>query len=107
MKVPEHLAFSFLMAQLGVQQQYGPGGTALMMLAGFLPDLDAVTALAGWDVYRRWHRKLAQTLPMTLCGPLLLAVLGAFALHLGPFLPLWLWLQAALLGHLLSDVLFY
>src|SRR5947208_9608281 len=66
MKVPEHLALSFLMAQLGVQQQYGPGGTALMMLAGFLPDLDAVTALAGWDVYRRWHRRVGHGLPITL-----------------------------------------
>lgn len=107
MKVPEHLALSFLMAQLGVQQQYGPGGTALMMLAGFLPDLDAVTAVAGWDVYRRWHRKLGHGLPVTLLGPAVLALLGAFAFGLGPFLPLWLWLQAALFGHLLSDVLFY
>jgi membrane-bound metal-dependent hydrolase YbcI (DUF457 family) len=107
MKVPEHLALSFLTAQFGVHQQYGPGGTALMMFAGFLPDLDAVTALAGWDVYRRWHRKLGHGLPMTLCGPAVLALLGAFVLDLGPFLPLWLWLQAALLGHLISDVLFY
>jgi membrane-bound metal-dependent hydrolase YbcI (DUF457 family) len=107
MKVPEHLALSFLTAQLGVQQQYGPGGTALMMLAGFLPDLDAVTAVAGWDVYRRWHRKLGHGLPMTLLGPAALALVGAFALGLGPPLPLWLWLQAALLGHLVSDVLFY
>jgi membrane-bound metal-dependent hydrolase YbcI (DUF457 family) len=107
MKVPEHLALSFLTAQLGVQQQYGPGGTALMMLAGFLPDLDAVTAVAGWDVYRRWHRKLGHGLPMTLLGPAALALLGAFALRLGPFWPLWLWLQIALLGHLVSDILFY
>src|SRR5205823_11742749 len=89
MKVPEHLALSFLMAQFGVQQQYGPGGTALVMLAGFLPDLDAVTAVAGWDVYRRWPRKLGHGLPMTLLGPVSLALLGAFVFHLGPFLPLW------------------
>jgi membrane-bound metal-dependent hydrolase YbcI (DUF457 family) len=107
MKVPEHLALSFLMAQFGVQQQYGPGGTALMMAAGFLPDLDAVTVVAGWDVYRRWHRKLGHGLPMTLLGPLMLALLGAFVFRLGPFLPLWLWLQAALLGHLIPDILFY
>ena len=107
MKVPEHLALSFLMAQFGVQQQYGPGGTALMMLAGFLPDLDAITAVAGWDVYRRWHRKLGHGLPMTLLGPLVLALLGSHVGSLGAFLPLWLWLQAALLGHLLFDVLFY
>jgi membrane-bound metal-dependent hydrolase YbcI (DUF457 family) len=107
MKVPEHLALSFLMAQLGAQQQYGPGGTALMMLAGFLPDLDAVTALGGWDVYRRWHRKLGHGLPMTLLGPAALALLGAFGLRLGSLFPLWLWLQAALLAHLISDILFY
>jgi membrane-bound metal-dependent hydrolase YbcI (DUF457 family) len=107
MKVPEHLALSFLMAQFGVQQQYGPGGTALMMLAGFLPDLDAFTAVAGWDVYRRWHRKLGHGLPMTLFGPAVLALLGAFVFHLGSFLALWLWLQAALLGHLIPDMLFY
>jgi membrane-bound metal-dependent hydrolase YbcI (DUF457 family) len=107
MKVPEHLALSFLMAQLGMQQQYGPGGTALMMLAGFLPDLDAVTAVSGWDVYRRWHRKLGHGLPITLLGPAALALLGTFVLGLGPLGPLWLWLQAALLGHLLSDILFY
>jgi membrane-bound metal-dependent hydrolase YbcI (DUF457 family) len=107
MKVPEHLGLSFLMAQLGVQQQYGPGGTALMMLAGCLPDLDALTAFAGWDVYRRWHRKLGHGLPMTLFGPAALALLGAFVLGLGPFLPLWLGLQLALFGHLVSDMLFY
>ncbi len=107
MKVPEHLALSFLMAQLGVQQQYGPGGTALMMLAGFLPDLDAVTAVAGWDTYRRWHRKLGHGLPMTLAGPAVLALLGSFVLGVGPFWPLWGWLQAALIGHLMTDILFY
>jgi len=107
MKVPEHLALSFLMAQFGAQQQYGPGGTALMMLAGFLPDLDAITLGGGWDVYRRWHRKLGHGLPMTVLGPLALALLGAFVYNLGPFPPLWLWLQAGLLGHLVSDILFY
>jgi membrane-bound metal-dependent hydrolase YbcI (DUF457 family) len=107
MKVPEHLALSFLMAQLGAQQQYGAAGTALVMLAGVLPDLDALTVIAGWDVYRRWHRKLGHGLPMTVFGPALLALLGAFVLNLGAFLPLWLWLQAALFGHLIPDILFY
>ena len=48
MKIPEHLALSYLIAQLNVQQRYGPGGAALVMLAGFLPDLDGLTLLAGW-----------------------------------------------------------
>jgi len=95
------------MAQLGVQQQYGSGGTALMLVAGFLPDLDTLTLLAGRRVYRTYHRVLGHGLPVTLLGPALLALLGAFVFRLGPVGPLWLWLQAALLGHLASDVLFY
>ena len=39
-------------------------------------------------------------------GPLLLALLGS-GLGLGAFLPLWCWLQLALLAHLLTDICFY
>src|SRR5207245_2045320 len=92
---------------LGLQQQYGPGGTALAIAAGLLPDCDGVTLLAGWNSYRRWHRILGHGIIVTLVGPALLAGVGSFALGLGPLLPLWLWLQAALLAHLASDVLFY
>lgn len=106
MKIPEHLTLSYLLAQLGVQQEYGPWGTALVMAAGFLPDLDGLTLLAGWRTYRTYHRKLGHGILVTLVGPLLLAV-GAWAYQLGPFLPLWLWLQIALLGHLATDVWFY
>src|SRR2546426_138534 len=40
MKIPEHLALSYLLAQLGPHQTYGPAGTVLVMVAGMLPDLD-------------------------------------------------------------------
>jgi hypothetical protein len=33
--------------------------------------------------------------------------LGSSVIGLGGFVRLWLWLQAALLGHLLTDILFY
>jgi membrane-bound metal-dependent hydrolase YbcI (DUF457 family) len=107
MKVPEHLALSFLLAQLGVQQHNGWAGTGLMLAAGCLPDLDGLTLLAGWRVYRRRHRVLGHGLPLTLCGPALLAFIGSELLALGPFLPLWGWLQVALLAHLFTDVCFY
>jgi membrane-bound metal-dependent hydrolase YbcI (DUF457 family) len=107
MKFPEHLSLSFLLAQLGVQQQYGPGGTLLMLAAGNLPDLDTVTLFMGWRIYRTYHRVVGHGLPVTLVGPALLALLGSYGLGLGPFLPLWAWLQFALLTHLLTDVLFY
>jgi len=107
MKVPEHIAFSYLLAQFGVQQAYGPAGTALTILAGCLPDLDGLTVVAGWSFYRRYHRIVGHGLPVTLLGPALLAALGSCLLHLGAFLPLWLWLQVALLGHLLTDFCFY
>ncbi len=48
MKLPEHVAFSALLAQLGAQQDYGPTGTALVIAAGLLPDLDGLTILGGW-----------------------------------------------------------
>jgi hypothetical protein len=106
MKIPEHIAFSYLLAQLGVQQQYGPWGTGLMIAAGCLPDLDGLTILGGWRCYRRYHRILGHGLPVTLAGPAVVAGIAVLA-GLGPFWPLWLWLQLSLLGHLAVDVCFY
>jgi membrane-bound metal-dependent hydrolase YbcI (DUF457 family) len=107
MKCPEHVTLSFLIAQLGVQQQYGVGGTLLVIAAGNLPDLDALTLFVSWRIYRTYHRIVGHGLLVTLLGPPLLALLGSHGLGLGPFLPLWGWLQVALLVHLLTDVLFY
>src|ERR1700730_12881932 len=104
MKIPEHIALSYLAAQFGVQQHYGPLGTCLMVAAGCLPDLDGLTVLAGWSFYRTYHRILGHGLLVTLLGPALLAALGCWGLRLGPFLSLWGWLQVALLGHLITDV---
>jgi hypothetical protein len=106
MKLPEHVTLSFLLAQFGVQQEYGLAGTALMILAGNLPDLDGLTICLGWRFYRRYHRIVGHGLPVTLLGPLLLASLG-WSLSIGPLLPLWGWLQLALLAHLFTDVCFY
>jgi membrane-bound metal-dependent hydrolase YbcI (DUF457 family) len=107
MKIPEHFALSFLLAQFSVQQVYGPGGTALMIVAGILPDLDGLSILGGWRCHRTYHRVVGHGLPVTLAGPALLALLGSVGFGLGGFVPLWLWLQAALLAHLLTDVCFY
>src|SRR5947209_17965403 len=106
MKVPEHVAFSFLLAQLGVHQQYGWSGTALVIAAGCLPDLDGIGVIFGWRFYRRYHRILGHGLPMTMLGPLVLAFFGSF-LEIGSFLVLWPWLQVSLLLHLFTDVSFY
>src|SRR5262249_32439192 len=106
MKPTEHVTFSFLLAQLGVQQEYGPAGTLLVVAAGTLPDLDGLTLLAGWKVYRKFHRVLGHGLPMTLAGPALLALCGTCGLGLRPFGPLWAWLQVSLLAHLFADVCF-
>jgi membrane-bound metal-dependent hydrolase YbcI (DUF457 family) len=107
MKLPEHLAFSFLLAQLGVQQQYGPAGTALVLAAGCLPDLDGLTLLAGWQTYRTYHRVLGHGILVTFLGPVVLAAAGSLVFGASAVLPLWLWLQAACLGHLVTDFLFY
>ena len=107
MKLPEHFAVSFLLAQFGPQQEWGPAGTCLMVAAGVLPDLDGISILGGWRCHRIYHRVVGHGLPVTLFGPALLAYLGVAAFDLGPFLPLWLWLQASLLGHLVTDVCFY
>jgi membrane-bound metal-dependent hydrolase YbcI (DUF457 family) len=107
MKIPEHITFSYLLAQLGVQQHYGATGTVLMIAAGCLPDLDGLTLVAGWRVYRKYHRVLGHGLPVTLAGPPLLTGLGSGLLGLGPPGPLWLWLQLALVAHLLTDACFY
>lgn len=106
MKIPEHLALSYLLAQFGVQQTYGPGGTWLMLVAGMLPDLDGVSILGGWRCHRTYHRVLGHGILVTLFGPPALAALGAWLLP-GSFLPLWGWLQLGLLSHLIPDFLFY
>jgi len=106
MKVPEHVAFSFLLAQLGVQQQYGWQGTALVIAAGCLPDLDGIGIIGGWRFYQKYHRILGHGLPMTLLGPFALAGLGNWLIDLA-LLPMWVWLQVSFLLHLLTDVSFY
>jgi membrane-bound metal-dependent hydrolase YbcI (DUF457 family) len=78
-----------------------------MVIAGNLPDIDTLTLLGGKRIYRTYHRIVGHGLPVTLFGPLLLAVFGARGLDLGPLLPLWFWLQVALAAHLFSDVCFY
>jgi hypothetical protein len=106
MKLPEHVAASFLLAQLGVQQEFGWPGTMLVIAAGCLPDLDGIGIVGGWRFYRKYHRILGHGLPMTLLGPLALASFGVWVFHL-PFLPIWIWSQISLLFHLLTDVSFY
>jgi len=54
MKFPEHVTFSFLLAQCGPQQQYGWPGTALVILAGNLPAGPMLSALAG-NLVGRWN----------------------------------------------------
>jgi hypothetical protein len=106
MKLPEHVAFSFLLAQFGVQQEYGWPGTALVIAAGCLPDLDGIGIIGGWRFYRKYHRILGHGLPMILLGPLAPAGLGSWLFQL-PVLPIWAWSQVSLLMHLLTDLSFY
>jgi LexA-binding, inner membrane-associated putative hydrolase len=106
MKLPEHITLSFLLAQFGVQEEYGWAGTALVIAAGVLPDLDGIGVIFGWRFYQRYHRVLGHGLPLTLFGPPLLAGLGAWLFGVD-FLPLWAWCQVSLVGHLVTDVLFY
>src|SRR5262249_4085384 len=106
MKIPEHVALSYLLAQLGVQHQYGPWGTALVIAAGCLPDLDGLTILAGWRYYRTYHRIVGHGLPVALLGPAALAAVASVS-GLGPMWPLWGWLQVSLLAHLFVDVCYY
>ena len=107
MKIPEHVALSYLVAQLGVQQQYGPWGTVVIIAAGCLPDLDGLTLLAGRRAYRTYHRILGHGLPVTLAGPLVLAATASFAFGLGRIWPLWAWLEVSLLAYLFVDVCYY
>ncbi len=107
MKVPEHVALSFLLTQIQVHQEFGGAGTALVIAAGCLPDMDGLGILAGWRFYRTYHRMLGHSLPVTLIGPLLLGILGAFGFGLGRLPVLWIWLQISLVAHLITDVCFY
>jgi membrane-bound metal-dependent hydrolase YbcI (DUF457 family) len=107
MKLPEHLTFSFLLAEFGARQEFGWKGTVLVIAAGLMPDLDGLTLLGGWRFYRRYHRIVGHGLPVTLLGPLALAWLGSDWLGDARFLPLWCWLQLSLLCHLFMDLVFY
>ena len=104
MKIPRHMALSFLLAQFGAQQQYGWSGTALVVTAGCLPDVDGLSVLGGWHVHRTCRGAVGHGLPVTLVAPLLLALLGCEVFGLGPLAPLWFWLQVSLLAHLAADV---
>jgi len=106
-KIPEHVTLSVLLAQFAVQPEFGLGGTALMVAAGCLPDLDGAAIVAGWRFYRKYHRILGHGVLMTLFGPLLLALVGAAAFGWEALATLWLWLQVSLLAHLITDIYFY
>jgi membrane-bound metal-dependent hydrolase YbcI (DUF457 family) len=106
-KIPEHIALSYLVAQFGAQQQYGTMGTVLVLIAGCLPDGDGISLLGGWKLYRNCHRVLGHGILVSLLGPVLLTLLGTNILGLYPWLPLWVFLQVALLLHLFTDVVFY
>jgi membrane-bound metal-dependent hydrolase YbcI (DUF457 family) len=107
MKIPEHLALSYLLAQLGPQQSYGLPGTILVMVAGMLPDLDGISILGGWNCHLKYHRKVGHGLPTIVFGALLLALSGARHLERWSWLGLWAWCQLSVILHLLVDVLFY
>jgi membrane-bound metal-dependent hydrolase YbcI (DUF457 family) len=107
MKIPEHLALSYLLAQLGPQQTFGPAGTLLMMAAGMLPDLDGVAILGGWNAHLKFHRKVGHGLPMTLLGPALLTLILSPHPDVLTWLTLWGWLQLSLVVHLTVDLIFY
>jgi membrane-bound metal-dependent hydrolase YbcI (DUF457 family) len=107
MKIPEHLALSYLLAQLGPQQTIGPTATLLIMAAGMLPDLDGVSILGGWSCHLKYHRKVGHGLFTIVLGPLALTVLGGLLTDRGDWWVLWPWLQLSLLLHLFVDVLFY
>jgi len=107
MKLPEHLAFSFVLAHLGPQQEFGAVGAGLVIAAGMLPDLDGLTVLGGWRWHRSYHRVIGHGLPLTIGGPLVLAFVGVWLLPAASFSLLWCWLQLALLAHLLTDIVFY
>lgn len=104
MTIPQHLALSFLLAQFDVQPRYGIGGTALVVAAGVLPDLDRLSLLAGWHAHRTCRNAAGHGLPVALAAPLLLGLLGSEVFQLGPLRPLWCWLQIALVAHLVTDV---
>jgi membrane-bound metal-dependent hydrolase YbcI (DUF457 family) len=106
-KIPEHVTLSILLAQFAIQPEHGFGGTALMVAAGCLPDLDGAAVVAGWRFYRKYHRILGHGILVTLFGPLLLSLFGAAFFGLEALPALWFWLQLALLGHLVTDVCFY
>lgn len=107
MKIPEHITLSILLAQFQVQPELGWGGTALMVAAGCLPDLDGAAIVCGWRFYARYHRILGHGILVTLLGPVFLALVGATWLGWSAFLVLWPWLQMSLLAHLATDVWFY
>lgn len=107
MKIPEHMTLSLLLAQFQVQPEFGIGGTALLVAAGCLPDLDGVAIVFGWRFYEKFHRILGHGILVTVLGPLLLALLGAACFGWAALPALWLWLQLSLVAHLATDVLFY
>ena len=69
MKIPEHITLSVLLAQFAVQPELGLGGTALMVAAGCLPDLDGAAIVCGWKFYARHHRILGHGILVTVPVP--------------------------------------
>src|SRR5947209_3646066 len=55
MHLPTHALASWLVAEAG-PERLGRRGRTLVLCAGLLPDLDALSLLGGVEAYQRWHR---------------------------------------------------
>lgn len=97
MHPPTHALLSWLVAESVPSLERRD--RALVLAAGLIPDLDALTILGGLDVYQRWHRLI--------CHNALTAVVvtGLVAACARTRLPAALLALAAFHRHLLCDVI--
>jgi membrane-bound metal-dependent hydrolase YbcI (DUF457 family) len=103
--LPTHALVSWLVAE---SAPLSPRQRALVLAAGLLPDLDALTLLGGVEAYQRWHRVVLHNgLAALICAGLF-AALGARGAQPGgraPALATALLVVVSFHLHLLGDLL--
>lgn len=88
MHIPTHILSGWIGGNL--VPSFGARERFFCMLAAFVPDLDGLSLLGGWECYQDWHHVLMHNLLVALAGSGVMAFfskprLTAFAVYFGLF----------------------
>lgn len=100
-----HALCSVLLAEFSMRKRYGWRGALLVVIAGTIADIDAVSHLFGADAYRDFGHAVGHSLPMVALLSLVVALIGSWAFQTRPERTI-TWCLVAGLLHVVVDLLY-